>query len=156
MEKTFAAERDLVGRPGQNCRLLSCSENRFVIMVKIWFVSKDWIFKTLGHEPRPYAMMDVLWMCFNIGKNEVLSLIEIRLECTCPKKCFLIWNYYIACLWAPLLILTHSKETVFDQNKNKILAILFKYEKITLYWWVFSVVGAHNQQFFACSNEGKN
>jgi hypothetical protein len=39
-------------------------------------------------------------------------------------------------------------------NKNKIVTILFivNYEKIML----LSVVGAHNQQFFACSNEGKN
>ncbi len=43
-------------------------------------------------------------------------------------------------------------------NKNKILTILFivNYEKITLLWWVFRVVGAHNQQVFASSNEEKN
>jgi hypothetical protein len=42
--------------------------------------------------------------------------IEIRLESRCPQKCFLIWNYYVGCLWAPLLALTHSKETVFWSN----------------------------------------
>ncbi len=43
-------------------------------------------------------------------------------------------------------------------NKNKILTILFivKYEKNHTFWWVFSVVGAYNQQFFAYSNEEKN
>jgi hypothetical protein len=28
--------------------------------------------------------------------------IEIRLECRCLQKCFLIWNY-VGCLWAPTL-----------------------------------------------------
>ncbi len=38
------------------------------------------------------------------------------LECRCLQKCFLIWNYYVCCLWAPLLLLTQSKETVFWSN----------------------------------------
>ncbi len=66
--------------------------------------------------------------------------IEIRLECRWLQKCFLIWNYYVGCLWAPLLILTQSQERVFWSNlvffynTNKILTILFivNYEKITL------------------------
>ncbi len=41
--------------------------------------------------------------------------IEIRLGCRWLQKWFLIWNYYVGCLWAPLLVLTQSKETVFDQ-----------------------------------------
>ncbi len=47
---------------------------------------------------------------------------------------------------------------VFFYNKNKIFTILFivKYEKITLKWWVFSVVGAHNQQVFGMFKWGKN
>ncbi len=42
-------------------------------------------------------------------------------------------------------------------NKNKIIAILFmvKYEKITLQWTVFCVVGAHNQQVFCMFKWGK-
>jgi hypothetical protein len=42
--------------------------------------------------------------------------IEIRLECRCLQKCFLIWNYYVGCLWAPLLVLMQSKETVSWSN----------------------------------------
>ncbi len=42
--------------------------------------------------------------------------IEIRLECRCLQKCFLIWNYYVGWLWAPLLVLTQSKETIFWSN----------------------------------------
>ncbi len=45
-----------------------------------------------------------------------LLLIEIRLECRWLQKCFLIWNYDVGCLWAPLLVLTQSKETVFWLN----------------------------------------
>ncbi len=47
---------------------------------------------------------------------------------------------------------------VFFYNKSKILTILFivKYEKITLKWWVFSVVGAHNQEVFCMFKWGKN
>ena len=57
--------------------------------------------------------------------------------------------FYYFCLWAPLLFLTQSKETVSwccFYNKNKILAILFlvKYVKNHTFWSVFSVVGAHN------------
>ncbi len=57
--------------------------------------------------------------------------------CTPAKKMFphlkLIY-FIIFCLWAPLLVLTQSKETVsscFFYNKSKILSILFivKYEK---------------------------
>ncbi len=44
------------------------------------------------------------------------TIIEIRLECRCLQKCFLIWNYYVGCLWAPLLFLRQSKETVFWSN----------------------------------------
>ncbi len=56
--------------------------------------------------------------------------------------------FYYFCLWAPLLFLTQSKETVSwccFYNKNKILAILFlvKYVKNHTFWSVFSVVGAH-------------
>ncbi len=42
-------------------------------------------------------------------------------------------------------------------NKNKILTILFivNYEKVTHFNDEFSVVVAHNQQVFACSNEEK-
>ncbi len=91
------------------------------------------------------------------------KLIEIRLECRCMQKCFLIWNYYVCCLWAWLTWFWHkAKKQFLDQicffnNKSKILTILFivKYEKITLYWWVFSVVGAHNQQVFCMFNWGK-
>jgi hypothetical protein len=45
----------------------------------------------------------------------------------------------------------------FFNNKNKILTILFiaKYVKITLKWWVFSVVGAHKQQVFCMLKWGK-
>ncbi len=45
----------------------------------------------------------------------------------------------------------------FLSNKNKILTILFivYYDKITLKWWVFSVVGAHNQQAFYMFKWGK-
>ncbi len=43
-----------------------------------------------------------------------IHCIEIRLECRYLQKCFLIWNYYVCCLWASLLALTQSKETVFD------------------------------------------
>jgi hypothetical protein len=46
--------------------------------------------------------------CYEFGHT-----IEIRQECRCPQKCFLIWNYYVGCLRAPLLVLTHSKEIVF-------------------------------------------
>ncbi len=42
-----------------------------------------------------------------------VGVIEIRLECRCLQKCFFIWNYYVGCLWAPLLVLTQSKETFF-------------------------------------------
>ncbi len=42
--------------------------------------------------------------------------MEIRLECRCLQKCFLIWNYYVGCLWAPLLVLTQGKETGFWSN----------------------------------------
>jgi len=57
-----------------------------------------------------------------------------------------------------------AKKQFFDQiwcffyNKNKILTILFivKYEKLTLYWTVFSVFGAIISRFFAWSNEEKN
>ncbi len=57
--------------------------------------------------------------------------------------------FYYFCLWAPLLFLTQSKETVSwccFYIKNKILAILFlvKYVKNHTFWSVFSVVGAHN------------
>jgi hypothetical protein len=56
--------------------------------------------------------------------------------------------FYYFCLWAPLLFLTQSKETVSwccFYNKNKILPILFlvKYDKNHTFWSVFSVVGAH-------------
>ncbi len=44
------------------------------------------------------------------------NFIEIRLECRCLQKCFLIWNYYDGCWWAPLLVLTQSKETDFCSN----------------------------------------
>ncbi len=87
--------------------------------------------------------------------------IELRLECRCVQKCFHIWSYYVCCLCAPLLVLTQSKETVSWSNLvffyNKILTKLFrvKYEKITPFWWVFSVVGAHNQQVFCMFKWGK-
>ncbi len=45
-------------------------------------------------------------------------ITEIRLECRCLQKCFHIWNYYVGCLWAPLLVMTQSKETVFDQIQS--------------------------------------
>ncbi len=59
--------------------------------------------------------------------------------------------------------MTQSKETVFlikfcaFYNKNKILTTLFivKYYKITLEWWVVSVVGVHNQQVFCMFKWGK-
>jgi hypothetical protein len=68
------------------------------------------------------------------------SIIEKRLEFRCLNQCFFIWNYFVGCLWAPLLVSKQSKETVFliklsvFYNKNKILTIFFivKYEKITL------------------------
>ena len=77
--------------------------------------------------PRPGA---------NLIKLFSVVSIEIRLECRCLQKCFLICNYYVGCLWARLLVLTQSfliKFGVF-YNKNKILTILFidKYKKITL------------------------
>ncbi len=86
--------------------------------------------------------------CYNIYS------IEIRLEHRCLQKCFLIGKYYVSCLWAPLLVLTQSKETVswsnlfFFYNKSKILTTLFmvKYEKIT----------PHNQQVFCMIKWGKN
>jgi len=86
-----------------------------------------------------------------------------RLECRHPQKCFLIWNYYVGCLWAPLSALTHSKETVFHQiwcfyNKNKILTILFivKYEKITLLIKQFLVLlGPIISRFFHVQMRGK-
>jgi len=60
---------------------------------------------------------------------------EIRLECRCLQKCFLIWNYYECSLWAPPLVLIQSKGTVFWSNlvfffynKSKILTILFIFE----------------------------
>jgi hypothetical protein len=42
--------------------------------------------------------------------------IEIKLDCRWLQKCFLIWNYYVGCLWAPLLVLTQSQERVFWSN----------------------------------------
>ncbi len=44
------------------------------------------------------------------------NFIEIRLKCRCLQKCLLVWNYYVGCLWAPLLVLTQSKETDFCSN----------------------------------------
>ncbi len=93
----------------------------------------------------------------------LLAIIEIRLECRCLQKCFLIWKYYASCLWAPLLVLTQSKETVswsnlvFFYNKSKILTILFivKYEKITLFYEFLVLLGPIISRFFACSNEEK-
>jgi len=42
------------------------------------------------------------------------EIIEIRLvECRRLQKCFLIWNYYVCCLWAPLLVLTQSQKNSF-------------------------------------------
>jgi len=101
---------------------------------------------------------------YSFHRRQRGKIIEIRLGCRCLQKCFLIWNYYVCCLWAPLLVLTQSKETVFDQffyNKRKILTILFilKYEKITLFDEFLVLLGpcprANNQQVFSCSNEGK-
>ncbi len=94
---------------------------------------------------RHRSVVSILWnLClnnFSTGQwRRRVCPIEITLECRWLQKCFLIWNYYVGCLWAPLLVLTQSKETVFDQmwcffyNKSKILTVLFivKYEKITL------------------------
>ncbi len=98
------------------------------------------------------------------GSVQRLQNIEIRLECRCLQKCFLIWNYYVCCLWAPLLVLTQRKETVFFwsnlvffYNKSKILTILFivKYEKITLFDEFLVLLGHIISRFFACSNEEK-
>ncbi len=57
-----------------------------------------------------------------------------------------------------------AKKQFFDQiwcffyNKSKILTILFmiKYEKITIFWYVFSVGGAHSQQVICMFKWGKN
>ncbi len=82
----------------------------------------------------------------------VVNTIEISLECAHPQKMFphlkLIY-FIIFWLWAPLLVLTQSKETFswcFYYNKSKLLSILFivKYEKNHTFWSVFGVVGAHN------------
>ncbi len=99
----------------------------------------------------------------NMHPKVNITNIDIRLECRWVQKCLLICNYYVGCLWAPLLVLTQSKETVFWSNlvgfynKSKILTILFivKYEKITLLRLIFSVVGAHNQQVFCMFKWGK-
>ncbi len=45
-----------------------------------------------------------------------VKTIEIRLDCRWLQRCFLIWNYYVGCIWAPLLVLTQSKEKVFWLN----------------------------------------
>ncbi len=101
---------------------------------------------------------------WKLGSNSFLVIpIEIRLECICLQKCFLIWNYYVCCLWALLLVLTQSKETVFWSNlvflynKSKILTILFivKCEKITLFDKFLVSLGPIISRFFACSNEEK-
>jgi hypothetical protein len=89
--------------------------------------------------------------------------IEIRLECRCLQKCFLIWNFYVGCLWAPLLVLTQSKETVFWSNLVVFLQLKqdsdnFSHSKLWenhTFWWVFSVIGAHNQQVLCMFKCGK-
>ncbi len=37
-------------------------------------------------------------------------------RCRCLQKYVLNWKYYVCCLWAPLLVLTQSKETVSWSN----------------------------------------
>ncbi len=86
--------------------------------------------------------------------------MEIRLECRCLQKYFLIWKYYVSCLWAPLLVLTRTKETVSWSNfynKIKILTILFivKYEKMTLFDEFLVLLGPIISRFFACLNGEK-
>jgi hypothetical protein len=99
---------------------------------------------------------------YSIKYGEWLVSIEIRLECRWLQKCFLIWNYYVGCLWAPLLVKTKSKETVFlikfgvSCNKNKILTILFIIKKSTLTDEFLVLSGPIISRFFACSNEEKN
>jgi len=111
--------------------------------------------------------LTTLYVCLSVWLSYYpwclsVCLIEIRLECRCLQKCFLIGNYYDCCLWAPLLVLTQSKETVpwsnfvFFTIKAKFWQCwqCYIWENHT-FWWVFSVVWAHNQQVFACSKEGK-
>jgi hypothetical protein len=70
----------------------------------------------------------------------------------------------VSCLWAQLLVLAQSKETVSWSNfvfftiKKKILTILFmvKYEKITLFDEFLVLLGPIISRLFTCSNEEKN
>jgi hypothetical protein len=62
----------------------------------------------------------------------------------------------LLCLWAPLLVLTQSKETVkfgVFYNKSKILTILFivNYEKKTLFNEFLVLLGSIISSFLACS-----
>ncbi len=89
--------------------------------------------------------------------------MEIRLECARPE--FFFPHLKLLCLLSksPTLCFDTQQRNSFlikygvFYNKNKILTKLFivKNEKITLLWTVFSVVRAHKQQVFACSNEKK-
>jgi hypothetical protein len=87
---------------------------------------------------------------------------EKRLEWRRPQKCFHIWYYYVGSLWAHSWFWHIAKKQFFDTIwcfftiKTRFWQYcIVKYEKITLSWTVFSVVGAHNQQVFCMFKWGK-
>ncbi len=92
------------------------------------FINIRFCYRIEGINTKSQLMMS-FHCCCHIWKRITVSLvvllfkmvkfggtIEIRLECRRLKKCCLIWNYYVCCLWAPLLVLTQSKETVSWSN----------------------------------------
>jgi hypothetical protein len=92
-----------------------------------------------------------------------VKTIEIRLDCRWLQRCFLIWNYYVGCLWAPLLFLTQSKETVFWLN---LMFFTIKQDSDNIiHSWIWEkshfndeclvLFGPIISRFFACSNEEK-
>jgi hypothetical protein len=104
-----------------------------------------------------YAKLTFWWLHF------LVSGLFVGWPFILVCRCLLLWNYYVSCLWAPLLVMTQKKGKVYisnlcffdNKNNNLTIWIIVKYYKMTLYVDFLVFLGPIFIMFFSCWNDWK-